>query len=141
SSYPVAPTQVVPIKREMAFSGVNTSTDFKRARHSLINDATQGQFQLEQSSFSQQQVPMTQQYYVPGVQNGPNYLQPPPNQQPRNPIESYEGQGTLFAGARFIDPRLPSPTSFSYVYNPTMGNNHVLQSEVDGKSFGSQSQE
>ncbi|CAG8472163.1 6908_t:CDS:2 [Cetraspora pellucida] len=141
SSYPVAPTQVVPIKREMAFSGVNTSTDFKRARHSLINDATQGQFQMEQSSFSQQQVPMTQQYYVPGVQNGPNYLQPPPNQQPRNPIESYEGQGTLFAGARFIDPRLPSPTSFSYVYNPAMGNNHVLQSEVDGKSFGSQSQE
>ncbi|CAG8516889.1 17_t:CDS:10, partial [Racocetra fulgida] len=127
NSYPVAPAQVVPIKREMAFSGVSASTDFKRARHSLINDATQGQFQLE--------VPMTQQYYVPGVQNGPNYLQPPPNQQPRNPIESYEGQGTLFAGARFIDPRLPSPTSFSYVYNPAMGNNHVLQSEVDGKSF------
>ncbi|CAG8690679.1 21668_t:CDS:2 [Dentiscutata erythropus] len=141
NSYSVAPTQVVPIKREMTFSSVSASTDFKRARHSLINDATQGQFQLEQPSFPQQQVPITQQYYVSGVQNGPNYLQPSPNQQPRNPIESYEGQGTLFAGARFIDPRLPSPTSFSYVYNPTMSNNHVLQSEVDGKSFGSQSQD
>ncbi|KAF0504120.1 putative fungal zinc cluster transcription factor [Gigaspora margarita] len=141
NSYSVAPTQVVPIKREITFSGVSASTDFKRARHSLINDATQGQFQLEQPSFPQQQVSITQQYYVPGVQNGPNYLQSSPNQQSRNPIESYEGQGTLFAGARFIDPRLPSPTSFSYVYNPNMSNNHVLQSEVDGKSFGSQSQD
>ncbi|CAG8716214.1 450_t:CDS:1, partial [Scutellospora calospora] len=55
NSYPVAPTQVVPIKRETTLNGASTSTDFKRAKHSLINDAGQGQFQLEQTSFSQQQ--------------------------------------------------------------------------------------